>query len=273
MIYKTVTPPPPLDRFIDNLWYWEEDEKPGYAKDAIIASSRIGLMISLSEDELRWYDGAGYEQKNRLSGMALCGTQSGPFAIDSHQPRMIGIHFHPGGTWPFLAPSGNEFHNRHIGLEEIWGADARRLHQRLIQAPTPDDKLAILLDAFLKRAPRDLAIHPAVAEALACFHRAPHRATVGKTAKRVELSPRRFIRLFNEQVGLTPKLYLRIARFGRLMADLHDRSDVAWWDVVEQNGYYDQSHFIREFREFSGFSPTEWLKRRGPYVAHIPLVD
>jgi AraC-like DNA-binding protein len=272
VIYRTYIPPPPLDAFIAQLWYWR-GEAPGYAKDAILASNTIGLLISLSENELRWYDGDGYARKNRLSGMALCGTRSGTFAIDAHQPHMMGIQFKPGGAWPFLAPGGHEFHNRHVDLQDLWGPDAERLHQRLVQAPAPDDKIAILLDAFLRRAPRAFELHPAVALALRCFARRPQHASVAATARLAEISPKKFIRLFHEQVGMTPKLYLRVARFGRVVTDLHARPNVGWGDVVAQNGFYDQSHFIRDFREFSGLSPSQWLRQRGPFVQHVPLPD
>ncbi len=270
MIYRTHIPPPPLDAFIENLWYWEGDA-PGHAKDAILASRSMGLLVSLSGTQSRWYSGDGYAHANRVSGMTICGTQAAPFAIDAHQPRMMGIQFKPGGIWPFLKPDGHAFQGRHVDLEDLWGADARRLHQRLVQAPTPDAKMTILLDAFVAKAPRAFAWHPAVALALNCFERAPHRASVAATAKRAEIGQKTFIRLFREQVGMTPKLYLRVARFNRVVDDLHARQDVAWGDVVEQNGFYDQSHFIRDFQEFSGLSPTQWLKRRGPYAHHVPL--
>ncbi len=273
MIYRTIIPPPPLDAFIANVWYWEQDDAPAHARDAILAARSMGLLVNLSHDALSWYGGEAYATKHRLTGMAFCGMQSGTFAINAHQPRMMGIQFKPGGAWPFLAPDGHEFHNRHVDLADLWGADAHRLHQRLIQAPTPDAKMALLLDAFVARAPRAFEHHPAIALALNCFARAPRRATVAAIAKRAEISPKRFIRLFREQVGMTPKLYLRIARFERVVTELHAKPRIGWGDVVEQNGFYDQSHFIRDFREFSGLSPTQWLKQRGPYVHHVPLVD
>ncbi|MBL6938642.1 MAG: AraC family transcriptional regulator [Alphaproteobacteria bacterium] len=272
MRYKIHKPPPPLDRFIDNLWYWEGDTAP-HAKDIIVASPTVGLLINLQHDALSSFSGEGYGVRHRIRGIGFSGSSSETFAIYATQPHMMGMQFKPGGAWPFLKPAGGEFHNRHFALEDLWGADAERLHQRLVQAQTPEDKFDILLSAFVARAPRDLELHPAVATALACFHRAPHRAGVAATARHADVSQKKLIRLFSEQVGLTPKLYLRIARFRRMMEDLHLRPAIDWGDVVEQNGFYDQSHFIRDFRAFAGVSPTAWLKHRGPFHGHIPLVD
>ena len=272
-LYRTFVPPPPLDSFIDNLWYWEGAD-PGYRKDAILASNTVGLLINLRYDALSSYSGDGYATKNHLRGIGFSGTHAVPFAIDAFQPHMMGMQFKPGGLWPFLKPGSHELHDRHYSLEEFWGADASRLHQRLVQAPTAEDKFEILLSAFIARAPRDFALDPHVALALACFARAPHRATVAGVAKRAEVSQKKLIRLFRETVGMTPKLYLRVTRFQRVIADLHRRRTIGWGDVVEQHGYYYQSHFIRDFREFSGFSPTGWLKQRSTaMLTHVPLPD
>ncbi len=264
--------PPPLDGFIDFLWYWEGDPA-AHAREVITAGRNLSILISLHSDELRWYNGERYARRNVLKGITLCGTHAGHFAIDAHQPHIMGVSFKPGGAWPFLGPAAHEFADSHFSLEDIWGRDAERLHQRLVQAPTPADKFDILLDGLIRIAPRDFKLDPAVALSLACFERAPHRASVAAAAKRAEISPKKLIRLFSDQVGMTPKLYLRVARFQQVMERIAHRSEIDWWDVVERHGYYDQSHFIREFKDFTGFTPTQWLKLRGPYAHHIPLLE
>jgi len=269
-VYVTVTPPPPLDAFIANFWYWE-GETPGHAKDTIMASGRIGLLVNLERDELSWYRGNRFGECNRLKGIALCGTHSAAFAIDAHQPHMMGAQFRAGGAFPFFRPPSREFENAHLSLEDIWGADAGRLHQRLVQAPTPADKFEILQAALIAAAPRDFAHHPVVAHALPKMARAPQHASVAKLAAEAGVSHQRFIKLFADAVGFTPKVYLRVARFQQVIARIHYLPHVDWGDVVEQHGYFDQSHFIRDFREFSGLTPTEYLIRRGPYLQHVPL--
>ena len=70
---------------------------------------------------------------------------------------------------------------------------------------------------------------------------------------------------------MTPKTYLRVTRFQRVLDRVHKAQSVDWMEEVERHGYYDQPHFIREFREFSGFTPTEYFRLRGPYLQHVPL--
>ncbi len=272
MLQRRFVPPPPFDAFIEGLWYWEGDPA-AHAREAITASRSMGLLVDLSRNELRYYHGEDYGERRSLAPIALHGLNTQPFAIDAHHPCIMGVEFKPGGAYPFFGPAANEFRDRHVPLEDIWGAEAGRLYERLLQAPTPDDKFHLMFHALVTAAPRDFVLHPAVSLALGCFELAPHRASVCAMARTADVSTKRFIRLFSEQVGLTPKLYLRVARFQRVLQRIVHAPQIDWWDVVDRHGYYDQPHFIREFRDFSGFTPTDWLKRRGPFAHHIPLPD
>lgn len=272
MIFRHRPPPSPLADFVAMFWYCK-GIVPAHRRDTIVASGDMALLVNLAADELVWYSGENYETRNTLRGIELGGTHSGHFAIDAGQPEIMGVQFKPGGAYPFFGPSAREFAESHVSLEDIRGADAERLHQRLVQAPDPDTKFDILAHALIEAAPRAIAHDPAVAFALDRFARAPLTASVGATAKDADVSHKQFIRLFTEEVGMGPKLFLRIQRFDRLLARVSRAAEVQWADIAADHGYYDQSHFIRDFRDFTGMKPTTYLARRGPDLHHIPLPD
>ena len=85
------------------------------------------------------------------------------------------------------------------------------------------------------------------------------------------ISKRRFEQVFNEQVGLTPKLFCRIRRFQRVLQLINEQNDIDWTDVALSCGYFDQSHFIHDFQSFSGINPTEYVTRGSRYVNHVPM--
>ncbi len=269
MVYKTFEPAAPFNAFIENVWYWRGGE-PSHAKDTVMASGRLGLLVNLNRDELSWYSGNRYSERNTLSGIAICGTHSRTFAIDAWQPHMMGVQFKAGGAFAFFGGSARDFEDAHISLIDIWGRAAERLHQRLVQAPTPEDKIEILFQEMARRFSEQTR-HPAVEIALRLFNLFPHKMSVTAVAREAEVSPKKLISLFAEEVGMTPKAYLRVSRFQQVVARVHVAPRVDWMEVVERHGYYDQPHFIREFKEFSGFTPTEYFRLRGPYPQHIPL--
>ena len=76
-----------------------------------------------------------------------------------------------------------------------------------------------------------------------------------KLARDAGLSDRRFIEVFRAEVGLNPKLFNRIARFQGVLEKVDPLPEPAWEQVALEYGYFDQSHLIRDFVEFSGFQP------------------
>lgn len=271
MIYQTYTPPPPLDGFIENLWYWEGDA-PGHTKDTIMASSRMSLLINLRHDRLSWYGGENFGTHSKLRGIALSGNQSGAFAINADQPHMMGVQFHPGGAFPFLGMPASEFFNNHVSLEDVWGSEAGRLHERLVQTPTVADRFEILERALIALAVDRLERHPAVALALQRLHSAAP-VSIASLAAEAEISHKKFIRLFTAEIGMSPKICLRILRFQRLLRGAWFAENIDWAQMAAEYGYYDQPHLIRDFKAFSGFTPRDWQKRRGPHLQHVPLME
>jgi transcriptional regulator GlxA family with amidase domain len=96
---------------------------------------------------------------------------------------------------------------------------------------------------------------------------------VADVTDRIGLSPRRFIQVFADEVGLTPKLFCRVQRFQEVLGLVERRRRVDWVQVALDCGHYDQSHFIHDFRAFSGLNPTKYLRIRGDHRNHVPLTD
>jgi len=265
-------PPRALDDFIEHIWYWEGDPLP-HRRELVMASHTAGLLVNLAHDELRHYAGVGYATPQRTRGIALCGPSSRHFAIDAHQPKIMGVQFKPGGVHPFFAPSARLLTDAHVALEDIWGPAACRLHHRLVEAPTAERKIGVLCGALMARMRCTPEIHPVVSLALDRFDGEPFGARVGAVAAEAGLSRRRFIGVFAEHVGFTPKLYLRVRRFQSVLKRVFGATGVDWSEVAYLSGYADQPHFNRDFKSFSGLTPSQYLARRGSGQNHAALVE
>jgi AraC-like DNA-binding protein len=79
--------------------------------------------------------------------------------------------------------------------------------------------------------------------------------------------------VFAADVGLTPKVFSRVLRFQRVLALIRRDRQIDWADVAVASGYYDQAHFIHDFRAFSGMSPTAYLRADVRQRNHVPLPD
>lgn len=138
-------------------------------------------------------------------------------------------------------------------------------------APTVQMKFHILEKWLMRSANRPLQHHPAVTYAVREFQRDPGLLSSAEVADRVGFSQRRFIEVFRDEVGLAPKLFCRVQRFQQLIKKIKNQDPVDWADVAVSFAYYDQAHFIHDFQQFSGLTPTEYLRLRTDHLNHVKI--
>lgn len=258
MRYFSQEPPPPLGNFIHS--FWESSYSASHPKLRVLPRGTAELVINLSEDEIRIYDSGSAEYCRRFPGIVVSGAYGGALDIDPMQnASMMGIHFRPGGAFPFFGGALGEITGSHIPLEALWGRLAVELRERLCAAATRQKRFQILEEAIKARL-RWKSEHPAVSRALGILGSTGAGDSVGAIAARVGLSQRRFIELFTAQVGLTPKLFGRVLRFQRARQFAHQAAKPNWSQVALTCGFYDQSHLIHDFQEFSGLSPADYFR-------------
>ena len=271
MITRTYVPPPPLADFVALLWIHEGHSSP-HTLERALPSGTAELVINLRDDRLLIYDRRDPTQARAFPGALLCGPHSEYFVLDrDDQEAVIGVHFKPGGTAPFFRYRAAEFRNRHVALEVLWGRRAGELRERLLAADTPEERFHILECVLLTQAARPLARHPAVAYALRALHGGPQMPSIAAVADRLGIGPRRLAQLFDSEIGLSPKLYCRVRRFQVALHRIERGRANAWPGLAVASGYWDQAHFIRDFRAFTGLSPTRYLAQRGEHPNHVTL--
>ena len=189
----------------------------------------------------------------------------------SAQIAVLGVHFKPGGAFPFFRCPAGDLKNQNINLADVWGAEASLVTERVLAAKTMAARFTVVENALLSAAEGRFARHRAVTFALHEFERVPFVDPLAAVAERAGLSSRRFIEVFQNEVGLTPKLYTRIKRFQAVLDVLPSDHGIDWAGVAAHCGYFDQAHFIHDFREFSGMNPTAYAERRGPNRNHVPV--
>jgi AraC-like DNA-binding protein len=273
LLYLQRKPAPPLDRFVESLWY-ASDPAPAPGRQRILPTGNTQIILSLNRDYLLDCP-EGYPAR-RAPGAQIVGARSTYEIIDnSDLTCIIGLVFRPAGLAALMGAPADLFANRFVSLEDLWGSTARSLRDRLCDLPTAADRL-ICLEAFLSRRlagrpPRSVADpHPAVRFALDRFRRVPSAISVAEVARGTGWSERRFSQLFREQVGLTPKVWCRIQRFQHAVRQLHQGPEIRWGELALDCGYYDQSHFANEFRAFSGIDISTYSAAgRTPWANHI----
>jgi AraC-like DNA-binding protein len=279
MRFSSHKPAPLLSGFVDNFWHYEGYEGE-HSNERILPTGTIELVINLRENELRIYNPEQLERCSRFSGAVVSGAYGKGFVGDTEEEAFImGVHFKPGGAFPFLGVPADELADTHIDLETLWGSAAIRLREQLCETPSVADRFYLLEEALISHLFRPMEHHYAVSTALEALGQRID-VTVRDISKEVGLSQRRFIEIFKAEVGMTPKLFSRVQRFQRARATIHQQEETTdWADIAMECGYFDQSHLIRDFREFSGISPAAYLRQYNRFIDrhmhikryHLPL--
>jgi AraC-like DNA-binding protein len=272
-LLQTHLPPLPLAAYVEMLWYWEGYHPP-HPKERILPSGVMELTINLSEEPLHVYNAQAACAPQPICGPMVGGARSQPFVIDTARPASIlSVWFKPGGARLFFGAAADELHNLHLPLAALWGSSANRLYDQLLEAPTTVARFRVLEGALLGRLARAAERHRAVSYALAAFQAAPRSHTIAEIVRQIALSPTRFIQLFREEIGMSPKLYCRVKRFQAALRLIACQPNPKWAEVALTCGYYDQAHFINEFHAFAGITPTAYAPQSRDHYSNLPVFD
>lgn len=273
MIYLTRQPAPPLSQSVDKLWIFS-GYCPTHRFERVLPSGTVELVINLRDDILSCYDLEDPSRVETIRGPLMAGPREGFAVIDTKQQcEMMGAHFYPGGAASILNMPVEEFQGRDLSLNDCWGAAACELREALAIAKKPEARLAILEHALLRQFRPERRLHRVVQAALPRMEQTDSPTKLGALANELGMSSRHFIGIFRAQVGMTPKAFGRIRRFQASLRRIHGKQEIDWVSTALECGYYDQSHFIRDFRQFSGITPGAYERLQGRHMNHVQLPE
>lgn len=257
-------PGPALAAHVQFFGYWRNTQAATHRSRALPRGAATVIIDLDARDQVDFYAADGSIRLDvGAAFIAGAGVTSYVSQIEPAQ-TVLTIHFLPGGAAAFLPAPLHDLEDECVGLEAIWGRAAADLRARLIEAGSVADRLA-LVESFLLARMRSR--DPAVGAVLRAAESRPS-LRVAEACTLTGLSAKRLIASFRAEVGQTPKSYLRVRRFQAAMR-LLDAGDARGARIATDLGYFDQAHFVREFRSFTGMTPTQYTQRRTWLPSHV----
>ena len=261
-------PAPPLGDYIEIIGHWCS-KGVGYRSRALPRGAVTVVFDVGQRQRLDFYAADGHTRLC-VPPAFITGSHSSSYVSDitADEPVMA-IHFRPGGAFPFFGIPLGDLEDAYVGLEQVWGCDGRELHERLIETPSAATRFSVLEEFLLSRPWFVVHRHPGVAAAMAAIEDNP---SVRMAAVRglVGMSTKRLIASFRAEVGLSPKSYARVRRFQAALR-LLSTGTASGGRIAADVGYFDQSHFVREFRSFTAMTPTEYGQQRILLPSHVAV--
>jgi AraC-like DNA-binding protein len=215
-------------------------------------------LVSIPRPEPQVVVRFGASARNSLDVHALGAGAKVHRKVGRRGQRAVVLRLHLGAPESVLGTPASTIADRIVPLEELWGAAARRLVDRLFSARDMIEAAAILETAIADR----FAAARVRGERAQFVLNAAERlsgANVSAVAADLGVSERHFRRVFRESVGVSPKAFTRLTRFHRALRAAREDGRESWASIAAGAGYYDQAHLIAEFRAIAGAPPRAFL--------------
>ncbi len=264
MIFEIYNPEPPFDQFIDNMVYFKGYD-PGHAFEKIVPDGSINIVMELDNIERYVLDNDTFEKKRKFTGTWLSGVIRDYITISViPDSEMFVVRFKPGGTFPFLNLPINEITNSIEDAENYFGKSITELRNTLLQDSSPHEKFTAGIDWLNSQYDESKKPEDFIFTAVNKIKDDPtfENNKLNELIDESGYSKKQFIHLFKKYVGLTPKVFQRIVRFNEILTKIQNKEKVSWASISNDCGYFDQAHFIKEFKHFCGINPQEHIEQQ-----------
>ncbi len=259
MNYQEIRPSQFLSNHIKLFWslnYLSEGEQS--QSETILPDGCPEIVFNLSDRFKRLHPDFDETQPAAL----FAGQMSRGISIrPTGQVSLFGVRFHPAGAFPMSRFSVHELTDKIVDLTELLGSRGRELEERIGNAYGFAERVGIFESHFLHR----LAVLPSddktVGFAAEMIVKSGGTISVSRLAENIGVSERRLERKFRSRVGISPKMLARTVRFQNVVNNIQSAANVDLLDTALSFGYFDQSHMIREFKEFSGETPLGYFRK------------
>ena len=263
MDYRQFLPSYPLTAFIECYWIFRAPEAYSSTNERLIPGGRIECMFNFSSP-LHLMIGAAASIEPSRSEPVLMGQRDRVFyARVTGETRILGIRFKPGGLYAFTDYSTESLLNEVVPAAAVFGSAISTLDKKL-KLPADDEDRMSWIDKFLvQKLRKPVADFESALVTIDNFKRNKDAGSITEFCESSDIHYKKLERSMQKYAGYTPKSYFRLLRFNRALRKVI-QPDQSLTAVAHGCGYYDQSHFIRDFKHFTGIRPGLFDVTRNP---------
>jgi AraC-like DNA-binding protein len=233
---------------------------PDHSIERLVPTGNVFIIFELDGFVRHTHDNETLEPIEEFTKAWVSGMHKNYISISAKpNSEMLAIQLKTNGAYPFLHFPVQDLNDRVVPAQEVFGEEVLHLRQEMLQQSSQEGKLKLAEQWLLKRLNPSLA---PPAELVEVLEKIQQQSVVHYTKIVDEYSKtqKHLIDQFKKYIGLTPKYYQRIIRFNEILQAIRQNEKIEWSQIAYQGEYADQSHFIKEFKHFSGFNPQKFIK-------------
>lgn len=265
MVYNVYRPSAPLSEHIKCYWSLQADETQTAAgKERIFPDGCTELIFHYGSLFKRHMT----SNQSHMQPRSFVHGQLKQY-MDIEATGAIGIfsvRFRPGGLQAFMPDDVCRVTELSVNLHDIWQQEGKYLEEKMLHAADDHHRVSIVETFLLRRYQAARANNGLVNHSVHLILQNAGNIEIERLAQILNISKRHVERRFINEVGIAPKLFSRIVRFNGMLARINEWEDTHLTRLAYEGGFSDQSHFIRDFRAFTGMAPKQYYKDRPELV-------
>ncbi|MFK8060112.1 MAG: DUF6597 domain-containing transcriptional factor [Polaribacter sp.] len=256
MNHKIFKPQQILDEWVKCYWTLESNFENTPIKNTIIPDGTMKLIFHYGDT---YKHHPSNKESIILPKCFLIGQLTKPYIVEP-----IGItgsfvvRFQPNGFLPFANFSMKEIQNTAVSIEKLFGKDGVKIGEQILNANSTSERIELIETFLLDRLTDRKTIDNIVKSTIETILSAKGQFTVNELSKKNNINRRQLARKFSSSIGLSPKQLSKTIRIQNTLKTLLTKKVKNLTDLAYENEYFDQAHFIKDFKEFTGLTPKEF---------------
>lgn len=267
MEYNVYEPSAELSKQVKTYWSLDAGADETNGRERIFPDGCIEIIFNHG-DRFRKFDS---ETDSHIQPLAFIHGQLKTY-FELEPTGNVGIfsaRLHPAGLQPFINFDVDSFTGATLTITDVWGEDGTKLEAKMLQCKNYQERIA-LLEKFLLEKRDNLKIDNAPVEyCVDAIIESTGAISVDAVSENLGMSKRQLERRFTAAVGINPKLFARITRFQNVLQLIENKEFKNFTTTAYDGGFYDQAHFIKDFKDFTGLNPKQYFDENLEMVKHF----
>jgi len=260
MVFSTFPPPAYLAEYVRLFWILESNEVASLPFIHRATAECCPEFIFYFRGEVEVFNSENNAEKTFASGVYAQSRAFRKFAIEK-EFGMLGVYLYPQAIPLLFDIPANELTNYNLDIATVFGKEGSMLEDRVMCAATHQHRIELISDFLQKKLiplqKKSTYLSSTIRKAISTGK----MPSVTEMASACNLSVRQIERDFQSLSGFSPRLFSKLARFRALMENFPGKTN-SIADLAYEFDYYDQSHFINDFKRFTGLTPMQYVKDR-----------
>lgn len=256
MNYQTFEPCHDLKTLVKCYWTLESLKEKSPEKQTIVPDGCIEMIFHYRDVYKQYIENGKSIIQPRCF---VIGQLTRPLVIKpTGETGIFSVRFHPNGFLPFATVPIKETENTAVSMEKLFGKDGLEIEKEILNANSTFDRIKLIETFLFNRLTDTETIDLIVKSTVETILTANGQLSVNELSEQLNINRRQLVRKFSSAIGLSPKQLSKTIRLQATLKMLLNKKFTSLTALAYENEYYDQAHFIRDFKELTGYTPKEF---------------